>query len=77
MTIDHYTPPEAAARLRRSVQTLANWRVRGYGPPWRKDPGANGRVLYPVAGVDAWLAAGVRRSTAETLVDTDPMGVYR
>lgn len=65
-SITHLTPVEAAVRMRRRPQTLANWRGKGWGPPWSKGPGTNGRILYALADVDAWLAANPQQSTAET-----------
>jgi len=47
-------PAEVAEFLRKSEQTLANWRSLGIGPPYYK-PG--GRILYDWAEVRAWLAA--------------------
>lgn len=44
-------PPEVAARLRVTEQTLANWRWRRTGPPWTK---VGGRVRYDWDGVTAW-----------------------
>lgn len=36
-------------------------RMRGDGPPWQKVSGQigkrGGRVLYPVAGIEAWIAS--------------------
>lgn len=51
------TSVETAAYLRRSPQTLANWRCRGVGPRWFRLTGDAGPVFYDRADVDAWLAA--------------------
>jgi len=48
----YYTPAELADLLRCSTGTLRNWRYRGEGPPYIKV----GRVLYPVADLETWLA---------------------
>lgn len=45
------TADEAAAYLRISAKTLANWRSSSKGPAWRKH---GGRVVYPWAGVVEW-----------------------
>lgn len=45
---------EVAVRLRVSPRTLADWRVRGSGPPCIKVGKA---VLYPAADLHAWLLA--------------------
>ena len=51
-------PREAAERLSVDEQTLANWRWRGDGPPWRKlGEGRGAPVRYPEDGLEAWLAA--------------------
>ncbi len=65
VAITHYTPAEAAARLRRSVHTLANWRPQGKGPPFTKNPGRNGGVLYPIDALERWLFEHTFQSTAE------------
>jgi predicted DNA-binding transcriptional regulator AlpA len=55
--------PAAASYVGLSVSTLAKMRVRGDGPPWTT---AGARiVVYPVSGLDEWLAHRVRRSTSE------------
>ena len=48
LTID-----ELLARWRYGVSrgTLANWRSKGSGPPWRK---IGATILYPLAGVEAY-----------------------
>lgn len=38
--------------LARSPKTLANWRWRGYGPPYYKLPGG---VFYRLSEVREWL----------------------
>ncbi|MFA1551643.1 helix-turn-helix transcriptional regulator [Actinomadura chokoriensis] len=51
-------PPEVAALVKVSEQTLANWRSRGYGPPYRKlSDGRSGRVRYRRSAVEAWLTS--------------------
>ena len=51
---DYFTPPEAAARLKRSVRTLARMRAEGRGPIYHQE---GGRVLYPSIGLYQWLSA--------------------
>jgi len=46
-----YTSQEAAALLRRSTGTLANWRVSGKGPPFIR---IGGPITYPKAEFDKW-----------------------
>lgn len=50
---DYLTPPEAAARLKRSVRTLARMRAEGRGPRYHQE---GGRVLYPASGIYDWLS---------------------
>ncbi len=57
-----YTSQEAAAILRRSTGTLANWRVSGKGPPFIR---IGGPIMYPCKALHAWLATNVRSSTTE------------
>lgn len=60
--IEFLTPEEAAKILRRSTSTLANWRWKGEGPPYRK----TGRsVLYVKSEVIAWANAQYREHTSE------------
>lgn len=49
----YLTPDELSARWRNSVttRTLANWRVKRYGPAWLK---VGGRIVYPLPAVLAW-----------------------
>lgn len=56
------TPREAAARLRVTHGTLANWRVRGEGPLFIK---MGRKVLYPMAQVEAFEVAQLRSNTAQ------------
>jgi hypothetical protein len=54
-------PINAAAYLGLSPKTLANMRTLGTGPRFIK----RGRIFYRIADLDAWLAEGESRSTAE------------
>lgn len=45
------TPEETAARLRLEPKTLANWRSKRVGPPFRK---FGSRVLYPLDLLEQW-----------------------
>jgi hypothetical protein len=48
------TTAEAAAYLRRSPLTLANWRREKIGPPWHQPGGERGNVMYHRDELDAW-----------------------
>jgi predicted DNA-binding transcriptional regulator AlpA len=54
-------PGEAAAMLRVHVNTLAEWRRRGQGPPAIT---VGRTVRYPLAAVRAWIARQVEYHTA-------------
>ncbi|MBI3439222.1 MAG: helix-turn-helix domain-containing protein [Proteobacteria bacterium] len=56
------TPNQVATRLHVKTRTLANWRVSGKGPPYRK---IGGLVRYSEGEVDAWVLSRRRRSTSE------------
>lgn len=56
------TEAQLAERLGLSRPTLRRWRRAGGGPTWLR---LGARVLYPVAGLDAWLASR-ERAPAET-----------
>ena len=56
------TTKEAAERLRLTVNTLANWRVRGDGPRFIK---MGRKVLYPVAEIVAFEQKQLRASTSQ------------
>jgi len=45
-------PTEAAAVMGMSPQTLANWRVSGFGPPWSR---LGGSVRYDEKKLCAWI----------------------
>jgi predicted DNA-binding transcriptional regulator AlpA len=47
------TPDEASIRLRKSKQTLANWRTQGGGPPYVR---MGGRIVYRQSELTAWIA---------------------
>ena len=51
------SPEEAAARLRCSAYTLANWRRDGCGPKWRRI--GPKRVAYTVGDLNDFLATTV------------------
>ena len=59
---------ELAAMLRVSRRTLDRYRAKGIGPVFEK---VNGRVLYPWAGVEAWLSTGRRGSGSDAARDLD------
>lgn len=55
---EYLTPRQTADLIGVSEGTLANWRWRRFGPPWRKlGPGRGARVRYPKEGAKAWLDA--------------------
>lgn len=57
------TPAKAAELLGRRPQTLAVWRCKGDGPPFRK---VYGRILYDEDEVRAWAKLPpVERRTME------------
>lgn len=60
----YLTPQEVIARLDNKivVGTLANWRVRGEGPPFSK---IGGRVVYPLDKFEEWERSRIFGSTSE------------
>lgn len=56
----HLLPAEAANRLRTTIGTLANWRVRGCGPRFIK---LGRKVLYPIAELEAWERKHLKENT--------------
>jgi hypothetical protein len=52
----------AAAYTGSKVKTLAMHAWRGTGPPYIK----RGRVYYYIKDLDAWIGAGLVRSSAQT-----------
>ena len=63
MTIRHLNQIELAARWTISHRTLERWRWTGDGPSFIK---IGGRVVYRVEDVEAYEAAQLRQSTAES-----------
>lgn len=57
-----FTVAEAARYVRLSKSLLNKLRVTGGGPVFVK---LGGRVFYQREGLDAWIAAGQRRSTSQ------------
>lgn len=55
---------EAAEYLRSSVSTLARWRTLGTGPEYVK---RQGRVLYRLDRLEAYLDANTRNATRDWL----------
>lgn len=62
MSQQNLTTEEAAAVLRVSAGTLANWRVTGKGPKYAK---FGSRVLYPADELDRWQQSKLQRNTGE------------
>lgn len=60
--IEYCTPTELAERLAVSRGTLANWRVRGSGPPFIR---VGRRIRYRREAVDEWLARREFSSTSD------------
>ena len=56
------TPKEAAERLRTTIGTLSNWRVRGDGPRFIK---LGRKVLYPLTEIEAFEKRQLRANTAQ------------
>ncbi len=56
--------PEAARLLDLSPRTLEAHRCAGTGPVYHK---LGGRVVYSVAGLQAWIEASARQSTSEAV----------
>ena len=57
------TREKAAEYLGLGLRTLDNWRSQGRGPRYLK---LGSRVIYPLQELDAFKAANLRQSTAET-----------
>lgn len=57
-TIGRWLEPRTAGRRAGvAVQTLANWRSKKIGPPYRKlSAGRGGRVRYDVFELDRWMS---------------------
>lgn len=59
------TPREAAKAIKVSEQTLAHWRVRGEGPPYRKlGAGRSAPIRYPSDLFEAWRLAWMCKGEA-------------
>lgn len=58
---------ESADYLRLQPSTLETWRSRGGGPKFSK---LGSRVVYRIEDLEAFLTAGVRRSTSDQGVST-------
>lgn len=56
------SPAEVARRIGVTLETLANWRWRGFGPRSFK---VGGRVRYRLLDVAEWLEGQARRSTSD------------
>lgn len=56
------TTDEAAGYLKVARQTLAIWRLRGFGPTYAK---LGKKIVYDRAVLDAFLAANTHSSTTE------------
>ncbi|OLT12233.1 hypothetical protein BJF79_22750 [Actinomadura sp. CNU-125] len=52
------TAKQVAALIGVTEETLANWRSRGHGPPYRKlSNGRSGRIRYRNTAVEEWLTS--------------------
>ena len=65
MSTRHLKQSELAARWTISPRTLERWRWVGQGPRYLK---VGGRVIYRLEDVEAYEAAQLRKSTAESSV---------
>ena len=64
MSNQKYLRPSAVAeRYGISLDTLAQWRMQGIGPPFAKP--SSTIVLYKVDALERWLAARTSTNTAE------------
>jgi len=52
MTTNFLTEKEFATIIRRSPETIRQWRRGGRGPRWIK---CGGRILYPTESTKEWL----------------------
>ena len=60
-----WTQEEAAAWLRVTVAALQKWRRMGIGPPCYR-PVPNGKVLFRLEELSAWVEAGALTKALET-----------
>lgn len=60
--LKHLTPEELAERWSVKEGTLANWRVRSYGPKFLK---LGGLIRYPLNEVERWEKLEMRAGTTE------------
>lgn len=59
------SPKGASERYDIAVQTFANWRSLGIGPPFHKiSPGRGGRVRYDRVELDRWFGSGPKAASA-------------
>ena len=65
------TELQLSIRLRRSRQTLKNWRVLGKGPEYIKPEGRTSPVLYPLSKVEEWENNCMRRHTSDPGLERD------
>ena len=65
MTQEVFTPKEAAEFLRFKVETLESYRVKGFGPRYRRvGDRVRGRVRYLREDLLEWLNQGVQENTS-------------
>ena len=60
--ITNLTAKDVADDLHMHAGSLANWRVKGEGPPFIK---VGRKVLYPRDSFEAWKSQRMRRSTTD------------
>lgn len=58
---ENLRPEQAAAFVKRSVKTLANYRSKGGGPKFSR---VGNRITYRLDDLRAWLNSGHRTSTS-------------
>lgn len=60
---DYLTPAEAAGFTKCALRTLQDFRLKGGGPPYVRV--GTKKVIYPRAGLVAWMQARTFASTSE------------
>ena len=58
-TTDYLRPAQIGEIMGWSLNTLANYRSRGEGPPYVK---VRNRVLYPLSELDRWIVEQAKKS---------------
>lgn len=61
--VTHLDTEELAKRYRMNANSIRNWRVRKYGPPYIK---VGKIVLYPIPELEKWERDQIVQCTAQT-----------